>query len=105
MTYFCYLIKSYNKTYIGITNNLKKRLRQHNGELTGGAKCTRGSEWYYHTVVGPFTINEALRFEWYWKHEKNTRNKWTRTKSGIDNKMKRLICLLVEREWFHINLV
>ena len=27
--------------YCGITNNLKKRLKQHNGEIKGGAKYTR----------------------------------------------------------------
>jgi putative endonuclease len=28
--------------YAGITNNLEKRLQQHNGELVGGARYTRG---------------------------------------------------------------
>ena len=27
--------------YCGITNNLEKRLKQHNGEIKGGAKYTR----------------------------------------------------------------
>ena len=26
-----------NKTYLGITNNSRRRLRQHNGEIKGGA--------------------------------------------------------------------
>ena len=30
--------------YCGITNNLKKRLKQHKGEIEGGAKYTR-SHW------------------------------------------------------------
>lgn len=30
-----------NSLYCGITNNLTKRLRQHNGELAGGAKYTK----------------------------------------------------------------
>ena len=30
--------------YCGITNNLEKRLKQHNGEIKGGAKYTR-SHW------------------------------------------------------------
>ncbi len=29
--------------YCGITNNLEKRLKQHSGELTGGAKYTRAN--------------------------------------------------------------
>lgn len=28
--------------YCGITNNLERRLAQHNGLLRGGARCTRG---------------------------------------------------------------
>jgi putative endonuclease len=30
-----------NTLYTGITNNIVKRLRQHNGEIVGGAKYTR----------------------------------------------------------------
>jgi predicted GIY-YIG superfamily endonuclease len=33
------------KTYVGYTTDLKRRLRQHNGEITGGAKSTRGGRW------------------------------------------------------------
>lgn len=29
-----------NSYYCGITNNIQKRLRQHNGEIAGGAKYT-----------------------------------------------------------------
>ena len=33
-----------NKTYIGITNNPQRRLRQHNCELVGGAKYTTSTK-------------------------------------------------------------
>jgi putative endonuclease len=37
-----YLLKcSDNSLYCGITNDLNKRLKQHSGELAGGAKYTR----------------------------------------------------------------
>ncbi len=39
-----YLLKCANGSlYCGITNDLKKRLRQHNGEIKGGAKYTRAN--------------------------------------------------------------
>ena len=43
-----YLIKSStnNKYYCGVTTNMSRRLRQHNGEICGGAKATRsGRPW------------------------------------------------------------
>ena len=47
MTYFVYMIgsKVKNKTisYVGYTNNLKKRLTLHNNST--GAKFTRGRKW------------------------------------------------------------
>ena len=47
MTYYVYLIvsKVKNKTisYVGYTNNLKKRLNLHNSSK--GAKFTRGRKW------------------------------------------------------------
>lgn len=41
--YFCYILKSTNPnypniTYNGSTNNLKRRLRQHNGKIVGRCK-------------------------------------------------------------------
>ncbi|NPA72734.1 MAG: GIY-YIG nuclease family protein, partial [Gammaproteobacteria bacterium] len=40
--WFVYLLKCADNTlYCGITTDLIKRVRQHNGELVGGAKYTR----------------------------------------------------------------
>ncbi|MCL6096915.1 MAG: GIY-YIG nuclease family protein [Patescibacteria group bacterium] len=42
MSYFIYILECVDKSYYtGITNNLEKRMRQHNGELKGGAVYTR----------------------------------------------------------------
>ena len=54
MDYIIYILynTTSNKTYVGITNNPVRRLRQHNGELVGGAKYTTGNkgdgEWKYY---------------------------------------------------------
>ena len=42
MWYIYVLLCADNSLYCGITKNLEKRLKQHNGELKGGAKYTRG---------------------------------------------------------------
>ena len=107
--YYCYFIISQknNKTYIGITNNLEKRIKQHNGELKGGAKSTKSSSnWSFHTIIGKFNNkSEAMSFEWYWKHQQNRNSKWVSTKAGIDNKMKRLLELILDNKWEHINII
>lgn len=42
MSYYTYILKCFDGSlYTGITNNLEKRLKQHNGEILGGAVYTR----------------------------------------------------------------
>jgi putative endonuclease len=102
--YYCYLITTQNRTYIGITNNLENRLEKHNSGL--GAKSTRmAKNWRYHTIMRGFkNKSEVLAFEWYWKHIQNKNNKWRKTSFGIRNKMIRLLQLLLEDKWNDIAL-
>jgi predicted GIY-YIG superfamily endonuclease len=68
--YFCYLLQSGNKTYIGYTVNLARRIRQHKGEIKGGAKYTRqfrGNLSLVVYVTGFLSKRDALQFEWRWK--------------------------------------
>ena len=53
------------RTYVGVTTDLQRRLRQHNGELTGGARSTRaGRPWRIGTTYGPYpTRSSALKAE------------------------------------------
>lgn len=67
--YVCYLITNGRFTYVGITNNMTRRLRQHNGELAGGARSTTrralpDRPWYVAAhVTGIARHEDALSFE------------------------------------------
>jgi len=54
-----------NRTYVGITIDLERRLAQHNGEQPGGASSTRaGRPWVVGVTYGPYqTRSEASRVE------------------------------------------
>ena len=76
MTYFVYLIGNYKKsrliTYVGYTNNLKKRLNLHN---TGrGAKFTKGRTWKLLYYEKRPTKKGAILRENYIKKNKKLRN-------------------------------
>ena len=64
--YICYILKCNNYTYNGCTNNFKRRIRQHNGEIKGGARCTsRRGPWQPYCIITGFKDNiEALQTEW-----------------------------------------
>lgn len=49
-----------------MTNDPHRRLKQHNGELSGGAKYTRvGRPWAIKIVLGPYeTKSIACKVEW-----------------------------------------
>ncbi len=80
MIYHVYMLKSLGKksvTYVGYTNNLKKRVIQHN---TGkGAKFTRGRKWKLIYKENFNSKKEAISREYYIKNNralrKNIRNK------------------------------
>lgn len=68
--WYQYVIFDKSKTYVGSTVNLSRRIRQHNGEIKGGAKYTRGGSWQYYCVVYDINNykNTCLSDEWHVKH-------------------------------------
>ncbi|KAB1224942.1 Structure-specific endonuclease subunit slx1 [Morella rubra] len=67
-----YLIISTNapiKTYVGVTTDFQRRLKQHNGELRGGAKASRaGRPWMCACIVRGFKDQSGVcEFESKWK--------------------------------------
>ena len=77
MKYFVYLIISKNKqkylSYVGYTNNLKKRLVQHNASK--GAKFTRGRKWILAYSAIYDSKSKAMREEYKLKKNYILRNK------------------------------
>jgi putative endonuclease len=56
--------KCLNWTYVGVTNDVGRRLSQHNGNMTGGAKTTRrGRPWIVASQVGPMDKSKAHSLE------------------------------------------
>ena len=76
MDYFVYMLKSLGKdsvTYVGYTNNLKKRIILHNNDK--GAKFTRGRKWKLIYKEKLNSKKEAISREYYIKKNRVLRNK------------------------------
>ena len=77
MVYYVYLIKTLEgflkKSYVGYTNNLIKRLDNHNNNL--GAKSTKGYKWELVYKKKFYSKNKALSFEYKLKKDRNERAK------------------------------
>ena len=77
MVYYVYLINTLdgyiNKSYVGYTNNLSKRIDKHNSNL--GAKSTKGYKWELIYKKRFYSKNKALSFEYKLKKDRNERSK------------------------------
>ena len=76
MTYHVYMLKSLGKksvTYVGHTNNLKKRIILHNSSK--GAKFTRGRKWKLIYEEKHSSKKEAISREYYIKKNRSLRKK------------------------------
>ena len=91
-----YIISNNNYTYAGVSPDPERRLRQHNGEISGGAKYTtsKGKGWKHDCLVEGFRNKiEALQFEWAVKHVP------PRNAGGLTNRIKKLYILLQKEKW------
>ena len=77
MKFFVYLLVSekYGKlfSYVGITNDLKKRISLHNASK--GAKYTRGKKWHLAYKKTYNSKSKALKEEYSLKKDKKKREK------------------------------
>ena len=91
----CYLLKSVdnNKTYIGATNNLYRRLCDHNGihGISKGAKATKGNQWIVVLFISGFKDRiGCLSFETGAKKQLRKKKGYYRVKGKTIEK--RIIC-------------
>lgn len=91
-----YIIQNKGCTYAGVSPDPVKRLRKHNGEISGGAKYTqsKGPGWTHVCLVHGFqTKTQALQFEWAVKHVP------PRDSGGLVNRIKKLYIVLNKKNW------
>ena len=91
-----YLIYNENYTYAGVSNKYERRLRQHNGEIKGGAKYTtsKSPNWKHICLVEGFHDKiQAMQFEWAVKHVQ------PRNVGGVIERIKKLYKVLLKEKW------
>lgn len=88
--YLVYLLRCENYSYVGMTNDIFKRLRQHNGEISGGARYTsKRRGWYPVMIIDGFQdMKSAMQCEWRLK----------RGKKGVNGRIKYLNKFLKNNE-------
>ena len=94
--WFFYIIQNGSCTYAGVSPDPVRRLRQHNGEIKGGAKYTtsKGPGWKHVCIVSGFqTKIQSMQFEWAVKHQK------PRNVGGIDARLKKLNEVMLKERW------
>ncbi|KAJ9698855.1 hypothetical protein PVL29_007773 [Vitis rotundifolia] len=107
----CYLLASLSPrhkghSYIGFTVNPRRRIRQHNGEITCGAwKTKRKRPWEMVLCIYGFPTNvSALQFEWAWQHPTESlavrkAAAGFKSLSGIANKIKLAYTMFTLPAW------
>jgi len=76
MKYHVYMLISLSRkpvTYVGYTNNLKRRITLHN--MSKGAKFTKGRKWKLIYKEKHGSKKEAISREYYIKNNRTLRNK------------------------------
>ena len=84
MFFYVYMLKSKSVksvTYVGYTNNLRKRINLHNSGK--GAKFTRGRKWVLIYKEKFKSKKEAISREYYIKKHRNLRSKIKNENSNL----------------------
>ena len=92
----CYIIENNGCTYCGMSNDVHRRLRMHNGEIVGGAKYTasKGPGWEHVCIISGFpTMVNAMQCEWAIKHVA------PRNAGGVAARIRKVITVLNKERW------
>ena len=94
--YLVYILESGSLTYVGMTNDFFRRLRQHNQEIKGGAKYTKKRRnWKPILIIDGFqTKREACQCEWKLKRRYNENNL-----SSSEKRIKHTYQCLQNKKW------
>lgn len=79
MQWFVYVLWSphLERSYVGIALDPRRRLRQHNGDIQGGAKSTRaGRPWQLRVAYGPFADRSAASSAEYAIKQRRGEERW-----------------------------
>jgi len=105
--WFCYILRNTNEkyktmTYNGSTNDPIRRLRQHNEEISGGAKAThgKGQSWEIYFLMTGFQDHiNTLSCEWRIKHPTGKPGKRDPRYCGVGGRIKGLNEMLSLDKW------
>ena len=105
--WFCYILRNTNEkyknlTYNGSTNDPRRRLRQHNEEICGGARATHGKaqSWEIYALLSGFETHvNALSCEWRIKHPSGKPGKREPKYSGVKGRILGLNEVLPLEKW------
>ena len=100
--WFVYLLVGCNnkRTYIGASNNPERRLKCHNGELSGGARSTRTARpWKHICIIGGLDKTSALQLEWRLKKWVCPKNGKLTNCPGLRNRINNIFIVLHLEKW------
>ena len=97
--YVCYVLGNRNRTYCGTTNDMVRRLKQHNGERSGGARYTtaynKHGRWTILILVKGFASRrDCLQFE-----RRMKRTNGVRTPNSYKRRLS--VLAVVTRAWMY----
>uniref|UniRef100_A0A6C0HV29 GIY-YIG domain-containing protein n=1 Tax=viral metagenome TaxID=1070528 RepID=A0A6C0HV29_9ZZZZ len=105
--WYCYILRNKQSryahlTYNGSTNHPIRRLRQHNEEISGGARYThgRGGGWEIYALLSGFPDHKnALSCEWRMKHTNGKPGKRPPEHCGMKGRIVALNDILQLEKW------